>query len=73
MDWVSDGEIAGTEGESKRVEAIRIKLNEKIGRNIRYRVHVQDIGWMDWVQNGEIAGTVGESKRIEAIEIEIEK
>ena len=29
-DWVSDGAIAGTVGESKRIEGIRIKIANKL-------------------------------------------
>ena len=71
MDWISGGQIAGTTGQAKRMEAIQIQLDSSINKSIRYRVHVQDIGWMDWVSNGQTAGTTGQSKRIEAIQIEI--
>ena len=64
-----NGEIAGTVGESLRVEAIKIYTDFPIN----YRVHVQDKGWMPWVKNGELAGTTGQSLRIEAIEIKSEK
>ena len=76
MNWVSDGEQAGTTGESKRVEAIKIKLGDDEffpeDAHIKYQVHVQDYGWMDWVSDGKIAGTTGEAKRIEAIRIVLE-
>ena len=29
LDWVKDGELAGTTGESKRLEALEIRLVEK--------------------------------------------
>ena len=58
--------------EDRQMEAIEIKINESLGKKIKYRVHVQDYGWMDWKQNGELAGTTGENKRIEAIEIKVE-
>lgn len=72
-----DGEISGTEGKSKRLEAIKINLdtfNADLSNDakISYQVHVQDYGWMDWKQDGEAAGTSGESKRIEAIKINLE-
>ena len=70
-DWEKTGELAGTEGEGKRIEAIILQGNN--GLDLSYRVHIQDIGWSDWVQNGQIAGTTGESKRIEAIEIKSNK
>lgn len=36
---------------------------------IKYRAHVQDLGWQDWVADGKTAGTTGKSKRLEAIQI----
>lgn len=75
--YCKNGELSGTEGQSKRLEAIKIDLdtfNSNLLKNvnIKYQVHVQDYGWMDWKQNGEIAGTEGQSKRIEAIRIKLE-
>ena len=72
LNWVNSGEIAGTTGENRQMEAIEIKIKESLGKKIKYRVHVQDYGWMDWKQNGELAGTTGENKRIEAIQIKVE-
>lgn len=66
-DWKSTGEVIGTVGEDKRIEAIVLE------GDVSYRVHAQDIGWTDWKNSGEIAGTVGESKQIEAIEIKSSK
>ena len=44
MNWVNDGRIAGTTGQSKRAEAIIINAEDKnLNNNIEYRVHVQDI------------------------------
>lgn len=41
-----DGEVSGTTGESKRIEAVNIQLeNQEYQGNINYRAHVQDIGW----------------------------
>ena len=64
------GGFAGTEGLSKRMEAIQISLlDTKYSGSIQYRVHVQTYGWQDWVNEDEIAGTEGEEKRLEAIQI----
>ncbi|MBQ6510590.1 hypothetical protein IJI94_01320, partial [Candidatus Saccharibacteria bacterium] len=73
MDWAKNGETAGTTGQSRRVEAIEIKLSDDLANkyNLYYRVHVQGIGWMDWAKNGETAGTTGQSRRVEAIEIQL--
>ena len=73
--WVSDGSIAGTSGESKRLEQIYIGVdNTKLGNlsgGIEYKTHVQSYGWLDWVRDGEPSGTSGESKRLEAIKIRL--
>jgi len=68
--WVNNGEISGTSGQSKRLEAMNIKLVNVSG-GIEYRTHVQDIGWMDWVADGALSGTSGQSKRLEAIQIRL--
>ena len=68
MPTVADGDIAGTVGQSLRVEAIKIKL-QNVDGGVQYRTHVQDIGWMEHVSNWELSGTMSQSKRLEAIEI----
>ena len=72
MDWVRDGEIAGTQGESKRIEAIEIRI---IKPKILYCTHIQDIGWeKDFSKyDGMTSGTSGQSKRLEAIKIKLGK
>jgi N-acetylmuramoyl-L-alanine amidase len=37
---------------------------------MRYKVHVQDIGWSEWIEEGSFAGTTGRELRLEAIIIE---
>ena len=58
-----DGETAGTTGQSKRIEALRV-----YGLPIEYRVHSQDVGWGPWVQD-QWAGTRGLRLRAEAVQI----
>jgi len=70
-DWKNTGDIAGTTGENKRIEAIILQGNN--GLDLSYRVHMQDKGWSDWIGNGQVAGTTGEGRRIEAIEIKSNK
>ena len=68
----SNGAMAGTEGQSKRLEGIVINaVDWPYEGGITYRTHVQDIGWQGWKSNGEMAGTEGQSKRLEAIEIKL--
>lgn len=64
-------QIIGTEGQGKRLEAIKFKANN--GLEIEYRTHVENIGWQDWKKNEEVSGTTGQSLRIEAIEIKSNK
>ena len=67
--FVNGGQISGTEGQAKRLEGIKISLDNQ--KEIRYKVHVQTYGWQDWVTGGNVAGTTGQSKRLEAICIEL--
>lgn len=68
-----DGEVSGTTGQSKRLEAIRISFPDSMVRgSIKYRVHSQTYGWLPWVSNGQLAGVTGQAKRLEAIEIALE-
>lgn len=72
--YVYDGSLAGTVGEAKRLEAIRIQVNnDKLGVSggITYRTHVQTKGWLDWVSDGAVSGTEGLAKRMEAIQIQL--
>ena len=63
----------GTRGESRRLEAITINLENTTGTDgsLEYRTHVQNIGWMDYVSAGTMSGTSGQSLRIEGIEIRL--
>ena len=71
-DWKKDGQTSGTVGESKRLEAIKIKLPDGVSGSIEYRTHIQDIGWeKNWSKNGEKSGTEGQCKRLEAIQIKL--
>lgn len=42
-DWVQGGEIAGTTGENRRLEAIEFLC----GKVLEVQGHVQDIGWQE--------------------------
>lgn len=59
-----DGETAGTVGESKRLEALRINCP-----GVKFKGHVQNIGWTNERVSGEIIGTAGEDLRLEAVQI----
>lgn len=64
--------IVGSVGEGRRMEAIRIHAVKKTGSGqLKYRVHMQGIGWGPWCSDNQWAGTKGEARRIEAIQIKI--
>lgn len=67
MQPVKDGEIVGTTGQARRMEALIIEF----AGGIKYRAHVQNIGWQKWSYAGEATGTVGKNLRMEAIQIEL--
>lgn len=53
---------------SNGLHAFRKKEEKPI--RIKYRSHIQSIGWQDWKHDGETSGTTGEAKRLEAIQID---
>jgi len=66
------GEISGTFGEAKRLEAIKINLDSHgydIG--VQYNTHIENIGWQEPVKSGEMSGTEGRALRLEAIKISL--
>ena len=76
--WQQGPDFAGTTGESKRIEAIQIKLldasNQQLdGYSIQYRGHVQNVGNVAMVADGTILGTVGASQRLECLTVSIVK
>jgi uncharacterized protein YjdB len=73
MDWVEDGQISGTIGRSKRIEAIRFELTGKEGLDIFLHGNAQceNIGWCGFVPENTICGTVGESRKLEGIQLQL--
>lgn len=80
MPAVKDGEIAGTTGQAKRIEAIKITPPE--GVELEVDVHIQKKGWITYKgikkgvcsgtgssANDPIMGSVGEGLRLEALRI----
>ena len=72
MSYVANGATSGTTGQSKRVEALKIKLtNANYSGGIQYRTYVQSYGWRNWTSNNAINGTSGEAKRMEAFQVKL--
>jgi uncharacterized protein YjdB len=68
----SDGAEAGTEGQSKRVEALKINLTGSglpSGASVVYQVNQQTYGWSSSAvkSDGAVSGVIGQSKRVEAL------
>ena len=71
QDYVSEGKMAGTSGKARRLEAIKIKLDDTSYGGIEYSTHIQGIGWQKFVSNDALSGTSGQGKRLEAIKIKL--
>jgi len=70
LPWVSDGEVAGTTGHARRMEALEVRLTDAPRElSVRYQGHVEDIGWMGWVVDGAAAGVPEQAVRLEAVRI----
>ena len=72
QDYVRNGAMSGTSGQSLRLEGIKIYLdNLPVDGGVEYCTHVQNIGWQNYVSNDEMSGTSGRSLRLEAIKIRL--
>ena len=62
----SDSEMAGTQGESRRLEGFQISFAPRMaGLGIRYMGHVENVGDTPWVGEGQYIGTRGKGLRLE--------
>lgn len=66
-----NGELCGTTGKSKRLEAVKIWLDTDLDLGIEYEGQIQDIGWDSTKKAGELCGTQGQGKRLESIRIRL--
>ena len=76
LDTVADGQVAGTTGLGKRMEAMKIDLrNLPAGAKLEVTLHIQSIGDKIYIvtadNHDQVLGTVNQSKRIEAISAKI--
>lgn len=71
---VGNGQVAGTTGQGKRVEAFQLSLTGELANryNILYQAYVDGLGWQPTKKNGAVAGTTGQSRAIQAIRISIQ-
>ncbi|MBB3280016.1 hypothetical protein [Slackia isoflavoniconvertens] len=69
---VSNGDIAGTVGQAKAIEALRIQSSNP-NLDIQYSSHISNLGWEgDFSRsNNQVTGTMGRSLGLEAIKIRL--
>ena len=73
LGWLPDvtsPATAGTTGQARRMEALRIAGGTLAG-DIEYRAHVANIGWMAWVGPAFTAGTTGQARQLEAVQVRL--
>jgi hypothetical protein len=69
---VSGGMIAGTMGESRRMEALRFQVsNTSLTGGVQGNAYVQNIGWMGYGATNAVVGTTGRSLRLEAVQLRL--
>jgi N-acetylmuramoyl-L-alanine amidase len=69
--WTGTDEFSGTVGQSLRLEALVVNL-ENLNGNIAIQGYVQNRGWQSIRNEGEPIGTIGKSLRLEAIKLKLE-
>ena len=70
--YSSSGSVPGISGNVDMNYAYNTSFNgDNLNAQIKYRTHIQDIGWSNYSCNGKASGTSGQSKRLEAIKIEL--
>lgn len=56
-----------------KLDYIIEEANKINNPRIKYRSHLEEIGWQEWKCDGETSGTTGEKRRLEAIQIDFNK
>lgn len=68
----SDHDVAGTQGESRRLEGVQLSFNPRMaGLGIRYMGHVENVGDTPWVGEGQYVGSRGDGLRLEGFAAEL--
>lgn len=64
---------SGVAGSNRRVEAIKVGLNNASGYKLSGKVHVQGTGWVTYsnITSSTVLGTTGQGKRIEAVSFDL--
>lgn len=78
---VGQGATAGTTGQSRRLEALKLTLSlsdgatkQQIAEAVSVQAHVSGIGWQSVAaKNGKVSGTTGQSRSIEALRMTLSR
>ena len=67
-DWVNAGEIIGTVGEHRRIEAIQIDYPD---HDVSVGAHIENLQWVEYnhITKDTVIGTTGRGLRLEALRI----
>ena len=68
---MKNGNTSGSENNAIKLDAIKIALENSETASIKYKVHIQEVGWTNEVQNNEQAGTGESVNGIEAIQMQV--
>lgn len=68
---VRNGELMGTYGKSKRLEALSIRIESNLDLGVEYEGQIENIGWDATKRDGERMGTSGKGLRLEAVRIRL--
>ncbi|MDR0515037.1 MAG: arylamine N-acetyltransferase, partial [Coriobacteriaceae bacterium] len=73
MAWEADGAMAGTTGQARQLEAVRMRLTGGLADtfDLYYRAHIAGYGWLGWAANGADAGSSSRGIRMEAVEVRL--
>lgn len=69
---VEEGQIEEKVEETVKEDSIMLFSEDSEELGVKYRTHIQNIGWQDYVKDGEISGTSGKSYRLEGINIKLQ-
>ena len=70
---VGNGGTAGTTGQSRAVEALRVRLSGELSARytVWYRVHSAEFGWLGWACDGDDAGSAGYGRAVQAVQVAV--
>ena len=70
---VGNGGTAGTTGQARAVEALRVRLSEDLSARytVWYRVHSAEFGWLGWACDGADAGSAGYGRAAQAVQVAV--